>query len=134
MQNMVMFTCARMDATSFIIGNKIIDCKIFIVKIQFFIISSGNFIIWMRLEEIQQIFNWNFLYHWKDNFITKINIYTLLWFFKLIDPQIKIIWVYPWLISILLKFSVEMMQLIFLSAVETDYIISNSTVAKNTQL
>jgi hypothetical protein len=49
-----MFTCARMDATSFIIGNKIIDCKIFIVKIQFFIISSGNFIIWMRLEEISK--------------------------------------------------------------------------------
>jgi hypothetical protein len=33
-----------------------------------------------------------------------------------------------------LKFSVEMMQLIFISAVETDYVISNSTVAKNTQL
>jgi hypothetical protein len=31
-------------------------------------------------------------------------------------------------------FSVEMMQLIFLAAVETDYVISNSTVAKNTQL
>jgi len=42
--------------------------------------------------------------------------------------------VYPWLISILLKFSEEMMQLIFLSAVETDHVISNSTVAKNTQL
>ena len=41
---------------------------------------------------------------------------------------------FPRLISILLKFSVEMMQLIFLSAVETDYVISNSTVAKNTQL
>ena len=57
------------------------------------------------------------------------NIYTLLWFFHLINPQ-----VYPWLISILLKFSVEMMQLIFLAAVETDYVISNSTGAKNTQL
>ena len=54
--------------------------------------------------------------------------------FKLINPQIKIIWMYPWLISILLKSSEEMMQLIFLAAVETDYVISNSTVAKNTQL
>jgi hypothetical protein len=59
------------------------------------------------------------------------NIYTLLWFFKLINPQITIIWVYN---CLMLKFSVEMMQLIFLSAVETDYVISNSTGAKNTQL
>jgi hypothetical protein len=29
---------------------------------------------------------------------------------------------------------VNMMQLIFLSAVETDYVLNNSTVAKNTQL